>query len=95
MSRHATRFNKRDQVEPAILRALEQMGVSYYTYGPLDIWAHIDGHWIPCEIKTGNAPLTAGQKEFLALCVDRGWRVCVWRTPEEAIECVQASKEVA
>jgi hypothetical protein len=95
MSRHASLWNKRDVNEPAILKALEAMGAPWFEAGPLDGWTVIDGKFMPCEIKTATGKLTKGQQEFIALCMDRGWPVCVWRTPEEAIECVQAAREVA
>lgn len=93
MSRYATRWNKRDESEPAIVAALAKLGVDWHEGGPLDGWVHIGGQWIPVELKTPVGTLTKGQKEFIEMCVDRGRAVVVWRTPEEAIECVQASWE--
>lgn len=89
MSRYASRFNKRDDIEAEGVQAIGQLGVEWIEGGPLDGWCWL-GQWVPVEWKTGNRPLTKGQKEFVAMCnlYERPYRI--WRTPLEAIESVQA-----
>lgn len=89
MSRYASRFNKRDEVEPDGIEALAKLGVEWVEAGPLDGWIWL-GQWIPVEWKSGKRkPLTQGQKDFIAQCnrTERPYRL--WRTPLEAIESVQ------
>lgn len=93
MSRYATRFNKRDANEAPILDALEAMGVNWIEAGPLDGWINVAGQWIPCEIKMPDGRFTAGQKAFIDICKAFSWPHVVWRTPEEAIQFVQISRE--
>lgn len=87
--RRATRHNKRDQSEPAIRKALAKMGVAVLEAPPLDLWVHI-GQWIPTECKTGNAPLTPGQKDFIRESQQSGHPYLVLRSVDDAIDAVNA-----
>lgn len=95
MSRHATRWNKRDENEPEILREIAKLGVEWIEAGPLDGWVYIVSRWLPVEIKTDKAPLTEGQSKFLADCIDGGRPCVVWRSAVEAIESVQSWRQRA
>jgi hypothetical protein len=92
MSRHASRFNKRDANEQIILHALELAGVEWYEAGPLDGWVFL-GQWIPVEIKTPRGTLTDGQKAFIARCEIDGRPYRVWRNANEAVEAIQVYRE--
>lgn len=93
MSRRASRWNKRDANEAPILKTLAQMGVPWFEAGPLDGWVALNGKFIPVEIKTPDGTFTEGQQRFIEEAMERGCPVCVWRTPEEAVEFVQTMRE--
>ena len=89
MSRHASRFNKRDANERLILAALAKMGIDWHEAGPLDGWVYI-GEWVPIEIKTPQGTLTESQREFIAQCQHRARPYLVWRSVEDALSAVGA-----
>lgn len=91
MSRHATKFNKRDANEQIIVSALADMGVCWVESGPLDGWIFIN-RWIPVEIKNpdGLNKMRPSQEQFIRDCklMARPW--LVFRTTADAIEAVNA-----
>lgn len=95
MSRHATRFNKRDAIEPAILQALARLAVTVLEGPPLDLWCWLGSRWVPVEIKTGNARFTEEQEVFIADCQRLGRPCVVWRSVKEAIESVETWRQRA
>lgn len=87
MSRRASIWNKRDQVERSILQAYARLGVSVHEGGPLDLWVWL-GKWVPAEEKSGNAPLTKGQQEFVAECEHLGRPYLILRSAADAVKSV-------
>jgi len=87
MSRRATRFNKRDSVEPDIVGALAAMGVLWIEGPPLDGWVWF-GQFIPVELKTSEGIFTQSQKDFIEICELNRWPYRVWRSVDEAVESV-------
>lgn len=86
MSRHASLWNKRDEIEPAILRAFDDMKVPWYEGGPLDGWAVLSGRWVPCEWKSGKGgKLTKGQADFIRDCQQLGRPYMLARSVDEAV----------
>jgi len=81
------RAAKRDLSEPAIVKALEQAGVSVWRMDqPVDLLLGYRGKTVLAECKTGKRKLNANQARF----VDewRGSAVIVLRTVDDAIEFV-------
>lgn len=94
MPRRATIHNKRDLSEKPILQALSQMGISSYEGAPLDFWSWIAPlGWVAIECKTGNAPLTPGQQDFIRDCQRSGRPYLVLRSVDAAIDSVNALRK--
>lgn len=88
--RYASLWNKRDKVEPAVLRALDQLLVPYVIAPPLDLWCWLGTRWVCVELKSGKAgTLTKGQKSFTDECHAAGRSYAIWRSVDEAISEVQ------
>lgn len=88
MSRHATRYNKRDLNETIIVNTLHELGLTWLEAPPLDGWVWL-GQWIPVEIKTPTGRLTKGQQDFVDACTHWHRPVLVWRSQADAWESVQ------
>lgn len=96
MSRHATRFNKRDAIEPAILQALARLAVTVLEGPPLDLWCWLGSRWVPIELKSGKTGrFTEGQEAFIEECRHFGRPCLVWRSPEDAVQSVQEWRQRA
>lgn len=89
MNRFASRYNHRDANEPAIVKALAEIGIEWYEGGPLDGWIKLGNQHVAVEIKTEKGKLTKGQADFIAHCQRNELPFRVWRTPLQAIESVQ------
>jgi hypothetical protein len=95
LSRHATRFNKRDQNETLITSTLAQMGIDWNEGGPLDGWIFLKGKWVPVEVKNplGRNRLQPAQDTFIAACEGLGRPYLVLRTREDAIAAINGRGE--
>lgn len=91
MSRHSTRYNKRDLNETLIVHALNNLGVAWIEAGPLDGWVWLN-QWVPVEVKTPKGKLTRGQQAFVDACEHFRRPCLVWRSAEDAIAAVQAKR---
>lgn len=81
------RAAKRDEVEPAIVAALEKAGVRVWRLSrPFDLLAHRAGVWHVLEVKGDKGKLTEAQQRDLA----GNLPVHVVRTPDEALRAVGA-----
>ena len=85
------KFNaKRDQNEPAIVRAFQDMGCLVYRIDqPVDLLVYVfkslSERLLLVEVKTPKGELNERQRAF----ADAGWPVHVIRTSDEAIALVQ------
>lgn len=78
--------DRRDQNEPEIIKALEQIGCSVHQLDqPLDLLVGYRGITYLLEIKTDKGKLTKGQADFIP-----DWRgqLAVVRTTQQAIDIV-------
>lgn len=81
------RAAKRDQVEPAIVDALERAGCRTWRLSrPFDLLVHRAGVWHVLEVKGRAGRLTEAQQRDLA----GNLPVHVVRTPDEALRAVGA-----
>lgn len=87
---------RRDQNEPAIVRAFKDMGCLVWRLDrPVDMLVYIfqslSDRLIMVEVKTKTGVLNEAQREF----VDAGWPVHVIRTEDEAINLVKRLRGAA
>ena len=94
MSRHATRFNKRDLCEAEGILALAAIGIEWVEAGPLDGWIAVDGNHIAIEWKMPGETLTPSQTRFIAYCERLGAPYRVWRSADEAVASVQEMRKL-
>jgi len=85
LKRHATR---RDQTEPAILRALAQVGADYIRLDAFDVLVWFRGALTMLDCKSAKGRRTRNQQ----VLVDRGWPLRFAKTPEEALRAIGALK---
>lgn len=80
-------YHRLDANHAAIRQALEQVGATVYSGGPLDLIAGFRGHTVLLEVKTAKGKLRPSQVAFLA-----SWQGCaaVVRTVQEALEVIGA-----
>jgi len=85
------RAAKRDIAEPAIVKALEQVGAKVYRSLPIDLLVHFRGRFFCLEVKTPGEPKHSskrclGQDQFIAETLTP-----IVKTASEAIEAITRS----
>ena len=85
---------KRDQAEPSIIDALLKAGADEVKQLSLEDWPDLlvlfHGQMYLGEVKTGRRKLSDGQGATITRLQARGYRVSVWRTPEDALQAIGA-----
>lgn len=81
------RYNtKRDATEPAILKALANVGADYLVLKTFDVLVLYRGELKMLDCKSHRGRLTESQKDL----VKRGWPLRFAKTPEEALRAIGA-----
>ena len=84
---------KRDQNEPPIVEALRRAGALVWRLGATgvpDLLVGKGGRWVLLEVKMPGKSLNSNQEPFFADCAGERLPVRIVRTPEEALEALEA-----
>lgn len=77
---------RRDANEPAIVKALQKIGVFVTRMAkPVDLLCIHRSRVVLAEVKTATGKLEPAQKDFIAEAGLHGYEIRVWRTVEEAV----------